>query len=193
MFTGIIESVGKIAALKRKENELEIELYQEKPFENLILGASVAIDGMCVTVTKITKNGFAFYLSPESLAKTISSNYQLGTIVNLERPVVLGGRLDGHYVTGHVDGVLILLEVEKIGESHKLKLSIPQENNRFFVDKGAVTLNGVSLTVNEVKDDYFTVNLIPHTYELTNFNNLKAKDSVNYEVDILAKYFVKQI
>lgn len=192
MFTGIIDNKAEIIAINKKDLDLDLTIKMHDPYIDIKIGDSIACDGMCISVTEFSGDVFSAYLSAETLAKTISQNYKIGSVLNLERPVKVGGRLDGHYVTGHVDNFTKLLNVKQIGESWSFVFARPAAHKKFLVEKGAICLNGVSLTVNDVSDQEFTVNIIPITYTKTNFSRLNVGDIVNYEVDILAKYFCEQ-
>lgn len=192
MFTGIIENTGKVTSLKRGTDKLE--LWIETGFVSLALGESVAVNGACLTVTECTPQGDAqFFVSIESLRKTSLGELQKGSKVNLERALQMGARLSGHWVQGHVDGLAKILRITPEAESYKLEVLLPSSLAKYCVEKGSITLDGVSLTVNSVRDlpsreSEISIQLIPHTWNHTTFSDSQAGQSLNVEVDILAKY-----
>lgn len=191
MFTGIIETRGKIVNVSPFGNYKRLTIKPEKTFENIVLGESVAIDGCCLTVVKYDKDSFVVEASQETLRLTIMGSYKSGSTVNLERALLPTGRLGGHIVAGHVDCFGKVAGVEKIGESVALSIRYPIEYDDYLVPKGSIAINGISLTVNEIKDDIFKANIIPFTLRETTIEKLKIGDEVNLEFDILGKYAVK--
>ena len=186
MFTGIIEATGKIKAIK------ESTLYIEAPFlSELIIGQSVAHDGVCLTVTEVFDDCYSVDLIPETFKRTHFGEKQEGDLINLERCMEANGRFDGHIVQGHCDFVGTIESINPDGNSNVFKIQIPEEYAKYFVEKGSVTLNGISLTVIEAENNYFTVGIIPHTFEITNLHTLGKGSKVNIETDVFAKYFVK--
>ena len=192
MFTGIVEDVGRVSGIKRKEMESVLTFEVGKiDIGELELGESIAVNGACLTVTTIGKNVFTVDASHETLSRTNLGKLKKGARVNLERSLRAGGKLGGHIVNGHVDGVGRVESRRKIGDSHVFRFSVPKALSRYIVEKGSVAIDGVSLTVNEVKGKEFTVNIIPYTLEETIFGSLKKGDSVNIECDIIGKYVEK--
>ncbi|MBT4937178.1 riboflavin synthase [Candidatus Peregrinibacteria bacterium] len=186
MFTGIIESTGII---KKIENS---KLSIQAPFlSKLEIGQSIAHDGVCLTVTKILDDCYEVELIPETFKRSHFQNIQEGYEVNLERCMKADGRFDGHIVQGHTDFVGVIEGIEKDGNSSIFKIIIPEEYSNYFVEKGSVTLNGISLTVIFAEKHYFTVGIIPHTMELTNLRNITIDSKVNVETDIVGKYIKK--
>ncbi len=157
------------------------------------MGASIACSGACLTVVDKGDGWFAADVSAETLSKTTLGSWQLGTPVNLERPLALGAELGGHLVTGHVDGVADVIERRAEGDSWRFRFRVPGELKRYIAAKGSVALDGVSLTVNEVLDDVFGVNIIPHTASVTSFGPLQVGGRVNLEIDLLARYLARLI
>ncbi|MBV8594134.1 MAG: riboflavin synthase, partial [Caulobacteraceae bacterium] len=155
------------------------------------IGASVSHAGCCLTVVEKGPGWFAVEVSGETLAMTTLGAWAPGRRVNLERAARLGDELGGHIVSGHVDGVGEVMEVTPEGGSHRVRIRAPQPLHRFIAPKGSITVEGVSLTVNEVEGDVFGVNLIPHTWEVTTLRDLKAGDLVNLEIDMLARYLAR--
>jgi len=190
LFTGMIEALGRIRSQKRLGKGLALEI--ECGFKDLQLGESIAVDGVCLTVTEKTLQGFWCELSPETLALTIAPSYAKDSRVNLERALTLGSRLGGHWVTGHVDTQAVLKEKEPFQEFWKMSFSgLPQNFQRFLIPKGSIAVNGVSLTVNQVTPSGFEVMLIPHTLEKTNLKELEKGNGANIGVDWMSKLIVQ--
>jgi riboflavin synthase len=187
MFTGIVEERGTVRATGSR-----LEVLADKVAEDSAAGASVAVNGVCLTV--VERRGeedgdvLTFDLSPETLARTALSSLRAGDPVNLERPVTLVSRLGGHLVQGHVDGVGEIEAIEDSPPGKAISVKVPDGLVRYVVEKGSVTVDGVSLTVTEVRDDRFAVALIPYTLEATNLGSARPGDRVNVEVDVVAKY-----
>jgi riboflavin synthase len=187
MFTGIIEAVGRISQVEQRDRGVRLTIVADQlDFSDVGLGDSIAANGVCLTVVTLAGNSYVVDVSQESLNCTVGLD-QAGE-VNLEKAMRLSDRLGGHLVSGHVDGVGEVVTFERIGESHLLKIRAPQELARYIAPKGSITVNGVSLTVNELRDNVFSINLIPHTVEVTTLKHLKAGSRVNLEVDMLARY-----
>lgn len=191
MFTGIIQDIGIVQRLD-KTGDWRFEIKTALPLAQKPLGASIACAGCCLTVIEKGEDWFAVNVSAESLSKTILKNWQEGTHLNLEPALCVGDELGGHIVSGHVDGVATLVEITPAGESHILRFRVPESFARYIAPKGSIALDGVSLTVNAVEGCDFTVNIIPHTWQVTTLGNLKAGDCLNFEVDMLARYIVRQ-
>jgi len=199
MFTGIIEDVGVVKRVerKRKDVELTIEVRGERggrggmDISDVELGESISVNGTCLTVTSRDAVTFTVSASEETLAKTTLSTLKTGSGVNLERALRVGGRMGGHIVQGHVDGVGRVESIRGRGESLVFWFAVPGEISRYVVAKGSVAVDGVSLTVNEVKRGAFSVNIIPFTQEATIFSSYKPGDGVNIECDVLGKYVEK--
>lgn len=187
MFTGIVEETGIIKSLD--SNRISVKC--DKVLEQTKLGDSIAINGVCLTVTELQKDCFTADVSRETLRVTNFSTLRTGCIVNLERALALKDRLGGHIVSGHVDGTAKILAIEKYGEFYKLQILISPEISKYVVKKGSITINGISLTVAETQDDVITISIIPHTFKNTNLQFLKSCDYVNIEADILSKYVEK--
>jgi riboflavin synthase len=192
MFTGLIEAVGKISDATRTQQGLRMEI--EAPFvDELEMGESVAINGVCLTVTSFGEGKFAADVIPESLDKTTLGHVQAGSTVNLERALKVGARLGGHFVLGHVDGVGLISKIVTSDSETRLVIEPPSSLLKFIANKGSVVLNGVSLTVSDVTDSTFEVSLVPHTLKETTLGNLEDSDIVNIEVDVLARYMDRLI
>ncbi len=193
MFTGIVTDLGEVRSVKpRADNLSRITIYTRYPRAELIEGASVACNGVCLTVVDTGEEDgrvwFAADAAAETLAVTTVGRWRHGTRVNLERPLKVGDELGGHMVSGHVDGLATVIAREDMTEMARFSLRAPRELARFIAAKGSVALDGVSLTVNTVEGDTFTVLIIPHTLSVTSFGALKAGDDVNLEIDTLARY-----
>ncbi len=188
MFTGLVESMGKCASLQAEGEGRRLVIEATIFGNDITLGESIAINGVCLTVVEKTVGSATFQLAPETLRKSNLGNLTTGSLVNLERALRMGDRLGGHWVQGHVDGVGSLLRREQDGDWKRFIFQMPATLSRYLVAKGSITINGVSLTVGDVSSDTFSVALIPHTLSITNLGVLRNGDTVNLEVDILAKY-----
>ena len=192
MFSGIIERLGRVRAVVPGGNDVRLDL--ETGFPDLSLGESVAVNGVCLTVTRFDGSGAAsVFVSPETLSVTALGRLREGSGVNLERAVTPATRLSGHMVQGHVDGVGRLAAIEPAGQARTLRFALPAALRRYCVSKGSITLDGISLTLNEAGEpdgDSFVaaVMIIPHTWDHTTLGALAAGDPVNVEVDVIAKY-----
>ncbi|MBU1689396.1 MAG: riboflavin synthase [Gammaproteobacteria bacterium] len=187
MFTGIIEAVGQIKQVEQRDQGVRLTIKSDRlDFSDVAVGDSIAANGVCLTVISLAGSAYTVDVSQESLNCTVGLG-EPGE-VNLEKAMRLSDRLGGHLVSGHVDGVGEVVKFEPVGESHLLRIRAPRELARFIATKGSITINGVSLTVNEVSDVEFTINLIPHTVEVTTLKYLKPGTRVNLEVDMLARY-----
>jgi riboflavin synthase len=192
MFTGIITDIGTINGVEQR-GDLRLVIGCGYDMDNVAIGASIACSGVCLTVVDKAQGWFAVDLSGESVARTASGMWQAGGRLNLERALKVGDELGGHIVTGHVDGVGSIVASEHVGDSWKVTLATPSDLAPYIAAKGSVTVDGVSLTVNTVEDQpdgtvHFTLNIIPHTAEMTTLRDLPAGRSVNLEIDVLARY-----
>ncbi|MDD5147035.1 MAG: riboflavin synthase [Candidatus Daviesbacteria bacterium] len=185
MFTGIITHLGK---LNKKDGPVFIFTADLNFCKKIRSGISIAINGVCLTVSKKTPRMFSVEIMPETLNKTMLENLKTDDLVNLELPLTPAGFISGHIVQGHVDAVAKLTNITKQGISHILKFSVPRKLSKYMVRKGSVAVNGISLTIIEASKNYFTVGIIPYTWTNTMLSNLHKNDVVNIEVDILAKY-----
>lgn len=191
MFTGLIETTGTIKNISDKNNYLVFDIEATFDDDKQKIGDSVACDGICLTIVSFDRQKFTVEASQETLDKTIAANYEVGSKLNLERPLKIGNRLGGHFVNGHIDDTGLIKDTKAIGASIELSLTFDKKFEQLVVEKGSITINGVSLTVNSVIENRLTVNLIPYTLESTNLQNLKVKDKVNLEFDIIGKYAAK--
>ncbi len=193
MFTGIITHLGKISELKKnpkKDLLLKISVVG-KINRKLAIGCSIACNGICLTLIEQKKSLLSFQASRETCEKTTLENWKIGEEINLEFALRAGDELGGHMVLGHVDGTAKILAIQPIKDSKKFTFSTKKELIKFIAEKGSVTLNGASLTVNEVKKNSFSVNLIPHTIANTAFKNATVNDFINLEIDIIARYVLR--
>lgn len=190
MFTGIVEGTGTVAALAAAADGSGARLEVEASWlaGELRLGESVAVNGCCVTVAEPAAAGFAADLVAETLRRTALGGLAAGARVNLERPLALGGRLGGHLVQGHVDGVAKLLDRAPVGDGEEVRIELPPDLERYVVEKGSIAVDGVSLTVAGVGPGWFSVALVPHTLEVTTLGDRRPGDPVQLEVDVVAKY-----
>jgi riboflavin synthase len=195
MFTGIVEGTGTVAALAVAAGGGGGRLEVEAPWlaGQLELGESVAVNGCCVTVAAATAGGFAADLVAETLRRTALGRLAAGARVNLERPLALGGRLGGHLVQGHVDGVARVLDRTTIGEGEEVRIQLPPDLERYVVEKGSIAVDGVSLTVAGIGPGWLTVALVPHTLEVTTLGDRQPGDPVQLEVDVVAKYIERLV
>ena len=186
MFTGIIQSAGKLASRQRQGPGFRIAV--EAAFERLELGESIAVNGVCLTVAELLPRGFAADLSAETHEKTTLGQVALGAAVNLERALAVGERLGGHFVSGHVDGLCQVTDVTQVGSARRVRLRVPAGLMHLIAAKGSVCIDGVSLTVNAVRGVEIELMLIPHTLEITTLSALRPGLTLNLEVDLLARY-----
>ncbi|MFC6687231.1 riboflavin synthase [Jhaorihella thermophila] len=190
MFTGIITDIGTVTELERK-GDLRARIATSYDIATIDIGASIASDGVCLTVIALGEGWYDVQISAETLDRTNLGDWTVGRRVNLERALRVGDELGGHIVSGHVDGVAEVIGLQDEGDSTRVTLRAPHELARFIAPKGSVALNGTSLTVNEVEGDRFGVNLIPHTKEATTWGEAKVGDRVNLEIDTLARYVAR--
>ncbi|HZF15827.1 MAG TPA: riboflavin synthase [Steroidobacteraceae bacterium] len=189
MFTGIVHSIGRVAGVTPRGSDVEMAIEaQELDRNRLQVGDSVAVQGVCLTVTRATASGFCADVSHETLGCTTLGRLSTGSRINLEPALRAGDALGGHLVSGHVDGVGKLIARRADGRSSRLEFELPAALARYVAPKGSICIDGVSLTVNEVEGARFGVNLIPHTLAVTTHGALETGDSVNIEVDQLARY-----
>lgn len=197
MFTGIVTDVGVIRSEsgrydpQSKENLKRLRIATRYDAKTIDLGASVMVNGICFTVVARDEDWFEVDAGPETLRITTAGGWKANDKVNLERSLRVGDELGGHLVSGHVDGIAEVISREDLDQSSRIVLSAPDAFARFIAVKGSVALDGISLTVNEVKGNEFSVHLIPHTLQVTNWNGLKAGDRVNLEIDTLARYVAR--
>jgi len=195
MFTGIVEGIGtvnKISKITKNRSAIEMTIDLGKQVKGLKIGQSVALNGVCLTATKLSKSKCIFEMIEETTKKTDLGNLKVGGVVNIERSLKVGDRLEGHFVLGHVDGVAIIKKILKKPKEVQVYFEVPKNLAKYIVKKGSITIDGISLTVVDIKKTLAYVSLIPHTIEITNFHTKKVGDKVNIETDILGKYILKQ-
>jgi len=194
MFTGIIIGTGKVTKLNPKpksRSAIQMTVDLGKYVRGLKIGQSVAINGVCLSATKISRNKCVFEMIDETIKKTDLGNVKVGSTVNIERSLKVGDRLEGHFVLGHMDGVATITKIEKKPKEVKFWFKIPKKLTKYVVKKGSIALDGISLTVVDTKKDTTSVCLIPQTIKVTNFKSKKVGDRLNIETDILGKYIKK--
>ena len=195
MFTGIVEgvrTVNKISKITKNRSAIEMTIDLGKQVKGLKIGQSVALNGVCLTATKISKSKCIFEMIEETTKKTDLGNLKVGGVVNIERSLKAGDRLEGHFVLGHVDGVGVIKKIVKKPKEVQVYFEVPKSLAKYVVKKGSIAIDGISLTVVDIKKTLASVSLIPHTIEITNFHTKKVGDKVNIETDILGKYILKQ-
>jgi riboflavin synthase len=191
MFTGIVTDVGRVRGVRDTNRDRRFEIETAYDVASINIGASVNHAGCCLTVVEKGDDWFAVEVSGETLAVTTLGAWAPGRRVNLERAARVGDELGGHIVSGHVDGIGEIVEVTPEGGSHRIRVRVPEPLHRFIAPKGSITIEGVSLTVNDIEGDVFGVNLIPHTWDVTTLGQLKPGDPVNLEIDMLARYLAR--
>jgi riboflavin synthase len=188
VFTGIVESTGVVTAIDDVDGGRRFVIESSSVVAGLDVGGSVSVQGACLTAIAVSATTFTVELITETLRRTALGATTVGTPVNLERAMPASGRFDGHIVQGHVDGVGVVRSLESEGEGFRLSVECPPDIRRYVVEKGSITVDGVSLTVAELSDDAFAVALVPHTLAATTLSELEPGREVNLEVDVLAKY-----
>lgn len=192
MFTGLVEAVGEISGVKRTPSGIRLRVHTALGHE-LLPGDSIAVNGVCLTVVSADRTGIHADIAPETARVTTLGAVKPGAMVNLERPLRADSRLGGHFVQGHVDATGPIDEIRKDGDSHWMTVGFPPQLARYIVRKGSIAVNGVSLTVAGVDEERFDVQIIPFTWTHTNFHALKAREAVNLECDVLAKYVARAL
>ena len=189
MFTGIVEEKGKIKRIKQNSKQaFEFEIEAKKIMEDMNLGDSISVDGVCLTVTQFNENSFQVDVMPETVKATTINLLKQGSFVNLERAMLVTTRLGGHFVTGHVDGVGEIINIKKQENAIYYTIRIPKNLSKYLIDKGSVTIDGISLTVFGIKDEELIISLIPHTVTHTVLGSKLVGNNVNIECDLLAKH-----
>ncbi len=192
MFNGIIYNTGKVINIKKNKNSIYIGIQTSMKFKQKEIGESICCDGVCLTVTKINKNIIYFYISSETLKRSNFRSVKIDQLINLEKSITYGQKISGHFTQGHVDTVAKIKKIQIIDKSWIIKFEILNKKlNNFLMEKASISINGVSLTLSKVYQNFFEINVIPHTLKLTNLKNLKPNNFVNVELDILSKYIYK--
>lgn len=193
MFTGLIQDIGTIRAIDDTRGDVEFEIETNIDLSRVKMGASICCSGCCLSVTEKSDNSFKVDVSKESLDKTNLGTWKIGTHINLEPSLKLGDEMGGHIVSGHVDTTTEIIDIQKEGDSHRLKIALPKNFEGFIASKGSVAIDGISLTVNEVGQTHFGVNIIPHTWAHTTLADRKVGDKINIEIDMLARYVARMM
>lgn len=189
MFTGIILAIGKIAAIEHRAGDCRFKISTGKlPLDDVALGDSIAVNGVCLTAVELGKDYFCADVSNETLSRTLLSDATVGTAVNLELALTPSTRMGGHIVSGHVDGIGTVMEKKPDGRSFRFKFKAPDNLAKYIAEKGSICINGISLTVNDVDGAMFNVNIVPHTLKETTLGEAVSGTRVNLEVDLLARY-----
>ncbi len=191
MFTGLVRDIGLIKSVDRRDGGVRLEIETGLNLRDMEIGASVCCAGICLTVVDKLDHSFVTDVSSETLNRSMIGAWRVMTRINLESSLKMGDELGGHFVFGHVDGISEVMDISPDGESHRLTFSIPKGLATLVAEKGSVTLDGVSLTVNAVTDQSFSVCIIPHTWDNTTLGGLKVGDKVNFEADMLARYVAR--
>ena len=192
MFNGIIYNTGKIYSIDKTKKSLLIGIKSKLKFKQSEIGSSICCDGVCLTLINIKKNIIFFYVSNETLNRSNFRLLKVNQIINLEKSILYGKKISGHFTQGHVDVVAKIKNIEIDGKTWIIKFQILDKNlTKFLMEKASISINGVSLTISKVIKNFFIVNIIPHTLKLTNLKNLKIKSLVNIELDIFSKYIQK--
>ncbi|NLY10177.1 MAG: riboflavin synthase [Firmicutes bacterium] len=193
MFTGIVEEIGKVVRWQRSTQVCKLTIQCKKVLEDTNLGDSIAVNGVCLTVADLTPDSFTADIMVESLRKTSLADLPINGSVNLERALQVGGRLGGHWVTGHIDGVGVIKEIVPEANSIWYTIELPPSLEKYMVDKGSIAVDGVSLTIAKAESNMVTLSLIPHTAKITILGSKGVGDKVNIEADILGKYVYKML
>ena len=188
MFNGIITNTGKVSKIYKDNNDCTIEILSKMKFTKNEIGSSISCSGVCLTLEKYNKNVIKFYVSKETLSKTIFKSSKRGDIINLEKSLRYGKPMSGHFVQGHVDTTCLVKKIIFVGRSWVINFKLSKKYKKYLSQKGSITINGVSLTIAKILEYGFQIAIIPQTLKLTNLIYLKEKDLVNVEFDILAKY-----
>ena len=192
MFNGIIYNTGKIISVEKTKKSIFIGILTNTIFKKKDLGQSISCNGVCLTLVKIDKKKIYFYLSNETLKRSNFRTVKINQIINLEKSLSYGKIISGHYTQGHVDTVAKVYQISKVDKTWLIKFKILDKNfSKYLIEKGSISINGVSLTISNTKKRYFNINVIPHTLKLTNLKDLKKNDLVNVELDIFGKYIYK--
>ena len=192
MFNGIIYNTGKIKLIKKNINSIDIAIETNLKFTGKDLGSSISCNGVCLTITKIQGKLINFYISKETLDRSNFRSIKKNQIINLEKSLSYGQKISGHFTQGHVDTIANIEKIIFLDKTWLIRFKIPDKKfNKFIVEKGSISINGVSLTISKVINSFFEVNIIPHTLQTTNLKNLKINDVVNVELDIFSKYIYK--
>ena len=193
MFNGIIKHTGKISKIYKNNNNCILEILSKIKFSKNEIGSSISCSGACLTLEKYKGNLSKFYISKETLNRTNFKSSNKGDLINLEKSLRYGDRISGHFAQGHVDTTSIIKKIDFVGKSWFVNFKLPKKYKKYLIQKGSITINGVSLTISKILTDGFQIVVIPQTLKLTNLMYLKKKDVVNIEFDVLGKYIKKNL
>ena len=189
MFTGIIQAIGSIQEVHSSDNGVVLKINSNNlDISDSKIGDSIAVNGVCLTATQVSDNSFTADVSNETINCTTLSDLLIGDSVNLEKSLRINQGIDGHLVSGHVDGIGKVQSINKDGDSSRIKILVEGDIIKYIAKKGSICINGVSLTVNSVEDNIFDVNIVPHTFSVTTLRNLSVESNVNLEIDLIARY-----
>lgn len=192
MFNGIIYNVGRVSFLQKRNKSILLGIKSSLKLSKREIGSSICCDGVCLTLSNLKKNTSFFYISQETINRSNFKFIKLGQLINLEKSLVYGNKISGHFIQGHVDAIAEIKSITFIDKSWVVKLQLQNIRlSKFLVEKASISINGVSLTISKVKGKNFYLNIIPHSLKLTNLKKLRVKDLVNVELDIFAKYIYK--
>ena len=188
MFSGIIKHTGKINKIYKNNNNCTVEILSKMKFSKSEIGSSISCSGTCLTLEKYKRNLSKYYISRETLNRTNLKFLNKGDLINLEKSLKYGNRISGHFVLGHVDATSLIKRIDIIGKSWFINFKLTKKYKKYLIQKGSITINGISLTISKILKDGFQIVIIPQTLKLTNLIYLKEKDVVNVEFDVLSKY-----
>jgi riboflavin synthase len=192
MFNGIIFNTGIVKDIKKKKNSIYVGIQTKINFSKKDLGSSICCDGVCLTVEKVVKNRIFFYISDETLKRSNFRSLKLNQVINLEKSLLFGQSISGHFIQGHVDTVALSKKIKFIDKAWIMNFELTDKKlNKFLIEKASISINGVSLTISKIYQSSFEITVIPHTLKLTNLKNLKVNCLVNVELDIFSKYIYK--
>lgn len=193
MFTGIVEDMGRVSSIKRSPHTMKLTIDSKKMTEDIHQGDSIAVNGVCLTVVSFTVNTFTVEVMPETVKATCIQDIQIGSLVNLERAMSANGRFGGHIVSGHIDATGKIIRKQSYQNAVYIDIELDEKVIKYCIPKGSIAIDGISLTIFEVKSNLITVSLIPHTYEHTVLGFKKVNELVNIENDLLGKYVIHQM
>ncbi len=192
MFNGIIFDTGIVKLIKKNKKSILVGIHSDLKLKKKDIGSSISCDGVCLTVSKIDRKLIFFYVSNETIKRSNFKNIKIGKKINLEKSVIYGQKISGHFIQGHVDTTARINKISLVDNSWIIKLEIQNDTlKKFLIEKASISINGVSLTISNVSGKFFYLNIIPHTLKMTNLKNLKERELVNVELDIFGKYIYK--
>ena len=192
MFNGIIYNTGRVKSLKKNNNSIYVGIKTNLSFKKKDVGSSICCDGVCLTITKILKKEIFFYISKETIKRSKYKFIKINQIINLEKSLLYGQNISGHFLQGHVDGTAKIVKISFVDKTWLIRFKLSDNKlKKFLAEKASISIDGVSLTISKVNKNFFEINVIPHTLKLTNLKNLKQNNLVNVELDIFSKYIYK--